>query len=219
MAGIGIEDGMVTKALDSVKKHLDSDHGIVLNNPAFTEYYVEYGEISTYPPGYKENAGIFCHNNPWIMIGETKIGRGDQAWEYYKKICPAYLEDISELHKTEPYVYSQMIAGKDAVKPGEAKNSWLTGTASWNFYTITQYILGIKPDYDGLIVNPCIPEGWKGFTVTRKFRGATYRIEVQNPDGKSKGVKEVIIDGKLQTADLIPLFTDKLEHEIKVILG
>ncbi|MFA5971643.1 MAG: glycosyl transferase [Lentimicrobiaceae bacterium] len=219
MAGIGQEEGMVTKALDSVKKHLDCEHGIVLNNPAFTKYYIEYGEISTYPPGYKENAGIFCHNNPWIMIGETVVGNGNRAWEYYRKICPSYLEDISELHKTEPYVYSQMIAGKDAFKPGEAKNSWLTGTASWNFYTITQYILGIQPDYDGLLIDPCIPNDWKGFKVTRKFRGATYQIEIQNPDGISKGVKEIIVDGKQQTSNLIPLFNDGMEHSVKVILG
>lgn len=219
MAGIGQEEGMVTKALDSVRKHLDCEHGIVLNNPAFTKYYVEYGEISTYPPGYKENAGIFCHNNPWIMIGETMVGNGNRAWEYYRKICPSYLEDISELHKTEPYVYSQMIAGKDAFKPGEAKNSWLTGTASWNFYTITQYILGIQPDYDGLLIDPCIPNEWKGFKVTRKFRGATYQIEVQNPDSISKGVNTVIVDGKSQTSNLLPLFNDGKEHEVKVVMG
>jgi cellobiose phosphorylase len=210
---------MVTKALDSVKKHLDCDHGIVLNNPAFTKYYIEYGEISTYPPGYKENAGIFCHNNPWIMIGETLVGNGNRAWEYYRKICPSYLEEISELHKTEPYVYSQMIAGKDAFKPGEAKNSWLTGTAAWNFYAITQYILGIQPDFDGLIIDPCIPIAWKGYTVTRKFRGATYQIEIQNPEGKSKGLKEIIVDGKPQTSNLIHLFGDGLEHTVKVVLG
>ena len=157
MAGIGMEEGLCTKALDSVKERLDCEYGIVLNNPAFTKYYIEYGEISIYPAGYKENAGIFCHNNPWIMIGETVVGNGDRAWEYYRKICPSYLEDISDLHKTEPYVYAQMIAGKDAFKPGEAKNSWLTGTASWNFYAITQYILGIQPDYDGLLIDPCIP--------------------------------------------------------------
>jgi len=218
MAGIGKEEGLCKKALDSVRKHLDCEHGIVLNNPAYTKYYIEYGEISTYPPGYKENAGIFCHNNPWIMIGETVIGRGDQAWEYYKKICPAYLEDKSELHKTEPYVYSQMIAGKDAFKPGEAKNSWLTGTASWNFYTISQFILGIQPDYDGLKIDPCIPAAWNGFKVTRKFRGAIYHVEILNPGGKSKGVKEVIVDGKSQISNLIPLFGDGLEHNIKVIL-
>jgi cellobiose phosphorylase len=219
MAEIGKEEGMCVKALDAVKERLDTNYGIVLNNPAFTKYYIEYGEISSYPAGYKENAGIFCHNNPWIMIGETLIGRGDQAWEYYKKICPAYLEDISELHKTEPYVYSQMIAGKDASKPGEAKNSWLTGTASWNFYTISQYILGIKPDYDGLVIDPCIPTSWKGFKITRKFRGATYQIEVQNPNGKSRGVKELIVDGKVQSSALIPLFNDKSKHTVKVTLG
>ena len=219
MAGIGKDEGLCTKALDSVKERLDSKYGIVLNNPAFTKYYIEYGEISSYPAGYKENAGVFCHNNPWIMIGETVVGNGNRAWEYYRKICPSYLEDISELHKTEPYVYAQMVAGKDAFKPGEAKNSWLTGTASWNFYAITQFILGIKPDYEGLIVDPCIPTNWKGFKVTRKFRGATYRIEIQNPEGKSKGVKVVIVDGKPQTSNLIPLFGDGLEHAVKVVLG
>lgn len=219
MAGIGLEEGLPARALQSVKERLDCEYGIVLNNPAFTRYYIEYGEISTYPPGYKENAGIFCHNNPWIMIGETVVGNGDRAWEYYSKICPAYLEDISDLHKTEPYVYSQMIAGKDAYKPGEAKNSWLTGTASWNFYAITQYILGIQPDYDGLKIDPCIPKNWKGFKISRKFRGTHYKIEVQNPLGCSKGVKELIVDGKSLSSNLIPLFSDGLEHRVIVIMG
>jgi len=219
MAGIGKEEGLCTKALDSVKERLDSKYGIVLNNPAFTKYYIEYGEISSYPAGYKENAGVFCHNNPWIMIGETVVGNGNRAWEYYRKICPSYLEDISELHKTEPYVYAQMVAGKDAFKPGEAKNSWLTGTASWNFYAITQFILGVQPDYDGLLVDPCIPTDWKGFKVSRKFRGAEYHIDVQNPNGVSKGVKEIIVDGKSQTSNLIPLFEDGEDHEVKVIMG
>lgn len=219
MAGIGIENGMCKKALDSVKERLDCEYGIVLNNPAFTRYHIEYGEISSYPAGYKENAGIFCHNNPWIMIGETVLGNGNRAWEYYKKICPSYLEDISELHKTEPYVYAQMIAGKDAFKPGEAKNSWLTGTASWNFYTITQYILGIQPDYDGLRIDPCIPSNWKGYKITRKFRGATYQIEILNPESVSKGIKEITVDGKVQESNLLPVFGDGNEHEIRVILG
>ncbi|NLP58307.1 GH36-type glycosyl hydrolase domain-containing protein [Lutibacter sp. B1] len=219
MAGIGKEEGLVEKALDSVKERLDCEYGIVLNNPAFTKYYVEYGEISTYPPGYKENAGIFCHNNPWIIIGETEIGRGDQAWEYFRKICPSYLEDISELHRTEPYVYAQMIAGKDAYKPGEAKNSWLTGTASWNFYTISQYILGIQPDYDGLKIEPCIPKEWKGYEITRKFRGATYNIKVVNENHVNKGVSKVIIDGKEQTSNILPIFGDGKIHNVEVILG
>ena len=218
MAGIGMEEGMAEKALDSVKERLDCDYGIVLNNSAFTKYYIEYGEISSYPAGYKENAGIFCHNNPWIIIGETVLGRGQNAWEYYKKICPAYLEEISDLHKTEPYVYAQMIAGKDAFKPGEAKNSWLTGTAAWNYYAITQFILGIRTDYNGLIIDPCIPPDWKKFKVTRKFRGATYHIEVLNPNGASKGVKQILIDGKpSKQGNFLPVM-DKGTYSITVEL-
>lgn len=218
MAGVGLEEGMVKKSLDSVKERLDCQYGIVLNNPAFTKYYIEYGEISTYPAGYKENAGIFCHNNPWIMIGETVIGRGDRAWEYYQKICPAYLEEISDLHKVEPYVYAQMIAGKDAFKPGEAKNSWLTGTAAWNYYAITQYILGVQPDYNGLSVNPCIPTSWKGFKVKREFRGAIYNIEVKN-SGASKGVKKLVVDGKEVAGNIIPIFPAGTTHAVEVIMG
>jgi len=218
MAGIGKEEGMVEKALDSVKERLDSDYGIVLNNPAFTKYVIEYGEISTYPKGYKENAGIFCHNNPWIMIGETVLGRGDEAWNYFKKICPAYLEEISDLHKTEPYVYAQMIAGKDAYKPGEAKNSWLTGTASWNFYAISQYILGIQPDYDGLKIDPCVPADWKEYSITRQFRGATFNIKVINPKGICKGVKSITINGETQAENIIPLMPHG-QHEVVVELG
>jgi cellobiose phosphorylase len=219
MAGIGKEEGFCRKALDAVKERLDSKYGIVLNNPAFTKYYIEYGEISSYPAGYKENAGVFCHNNPWIMIGETVEGNGDRAWEYYKKICPSYLEEISDLHKTEPYVYAQMVAGKDASRPGEAKNSWLTGTASWNFYAVTQYMLGIRPEYDGLLIDPCIPVEWKGFRARRKFRGSTYDIEVLNPDRKSKGIGKVTVDGIVIKSNLIPLFEDGKEHKVTVILG
>ncbi len=219
MAGIGKEEGLCEKALDSVKERLDSKYGIVLNNPAFTKYYIEYGEISSYPAGYKENAGIFCHNNPWIIIGETVIGRGDQAWEYYQKICPSYLEDISDLHKTEPYVYAQMVAGKDAFKPGEAKNSWLTGTASWNFYAISQYILGIKPDYDGLMIDPCIPKEWDGFEITRKFRGATYEIKVVNKNHVNKGVAKVVVDGQEQNSNILPIFKSGGTHSVVVELG
>ncbi|WP_277099011.1 GH36-type glycosyl hydrolase domain-containing protein [Coprobacter secundus] len=211
MAGIGLEEGLVQKALDAVKDRLDCKYGIVLNNPAYTTYHIESGEISSYPEGYKENAGIFCHNNPWIVIGETILGRGDRAWEYYKKICPTYLEEISELHKVEPYVYAQMIAGKDAYCPGEAKNSWLTGTAAWNYFAITQYILGIRPQYDGLLIDPCIPSDWKSFTVIRRFRGTTYEIKVSNQNGMMKGVKQIRIDGKSLSGNILPLIhTEKI---------
>ena len=219
MAGIGKEEGLCKKALDSVKERLDCEHGIVLNNPAFTKYYIEYGEISSYPAGYKENAGVFCHNNPWVVIGETVIGRGDEAWEYYRKICPSYLEDISDQHKTEPYVYSQMIAGKDAFRPGEAKNSWLTGTASWNFYTISQFILGVQPGYNGLVINPCIPKSWKEFTLQRKFRGAEYTITVKNPKGVCHGVQILTLDGKKVEGNAIPLQAKGTKHQVEVIMG
>ena len=217
MAGIGLEEGMVQKALDSVKERLDCEHGIVLNNPAFTKYVVEYGEISSYPAGYKENAGIFCHNNPWVIIGETVLGRGDYAWDYYRKICPSYTEANSALHKVEPYVYSQMIAGKDAARPGEAKNSWLTGTAAWNWYAITQYILGIKPAYDGIQIDPCICSQWKEYKVTRRFRGSTYEITVKNPDGVCKGIREILLDGQSLEGNVVPHTPGT--HTVTVTLG
>ncbi|HOC42417.1 MAG TPA: hypothetical protein PKJ99_05285 [Thermoanaerobaculales bacterium] len=180
MAGIGVSDGRAVQALDSVKQHLDTRYGIVLNQPAYSTYHVELGEISSYPPGYKENAGIFCHNNPWVMIAETVVGRGDRAFEYYTKIAPAWLEEISEIHRTEPYVYAQMVAGSDAVRHGEAKNSWLTGTAAWNWVAIANHILGIRPELGGLRVSPCIAAEIPHFTVTRRCRGAIYRIRVVN---------------------------------------
>jgi cellobiose phosphorylase len=218
MAGLGVENGKARQALDSVKQHLDCPYGIVLQQPAFSKYYINMGEISSYPPGYKENAGIFCHNNPWIMIAETRIGRGDQAFDYYSKIAPAWLEDISDLHRTEPYVYSQMIAGKDAVKPGEAKNSWLTGTAAWNYYAITHYILGIRPDYDGLTVNPCIPKNWDGYKVVRRYRGAWYEITVRNPNHVSTGKAEITVDGKRVEGSALPLFEPGSRHTVEVVL-
>ncbi len=153
------------------------------------------------------------------MIGETLLGRGDQAYEYYTKIAPSFLEDISELHKVEPYVYCQMIAGKEAFKPGEAKNSWLSGTASWNFFAITQYILGVKTDYDGLVIDPCIPSKWDGFKMSREFRGATYKIEVENPSHISKGVSETWVNGEKINSNLIPLLEKGKEHSVKIIMG
>jgi len=204
MAGIGVETGQAEKALDAVKERLDTRYGIVLNNPAFTTYHVELGEISTYPPGYKENAGIFCHNNPWIMIAETVLGRGDRAFEYYKKITPAYLEDISEIHRLEPYVYAQMIAGKDAVRHGEAKNSWLTGTAAWNFVAISQYILGVRPEYEGLLVQPCIGKDVPSFTITRKCRGAEYQIRVKNTGRGGGGPAKLVVNGRPLGGNLVP---------------
>ncbi len=195
MAGIGRQEGMVDRALDACKRYLDCEHGMVLNHPAFTRYYVEMGEISTYPAGYKENAGIFCHNNPWVIIGETVARRGNDAWRHYTNICPAWIKD-QQLHKVEPYVYCQMVAGKDAARPGEGKNSWLTGTAAWNWLTITQYILGIRTTFEGLEIDPCIPKTLKEYTIHRVLRDATFDITVRNPNGRQTGIASIEVDGK-----------------------
>ncbi len=195
MAAIGLEEGLCDKAIDACRRYLDCEHGMVLNNPAFTSYHVEMGEISSYPAGYKENAGIFCHNNPWVIIGETVAGRGNDAWELFRKICPAYLQDQA-LHKVEPYVNCQMVAGKDAARPGEGKNSWLTGTAAWMWYTVSQFLLGIKPTYDGLEIDPCLPTDMREYRVRRVLRGTTFDVLVRNPRGSQKGVKQISVDGK-----------------------
>jgi len=219
LAGIGVEEGLAEKALDSVKERLDSDYGIMILQPAYTEYHLELGEISSYPPGYKENAGIFCHNNPWVSIAETVLGRGDRAFEIYKKTCPAYVEEISEIHRTEPYIYCQMVAGKDAVFHGEGKNSWLTGTAAWTFCNISQYILGVYPTHKGLSINPCVPSGFGDFTITRQFREGTYDITVKNPDNIQKGIRSIIVDGKPIDGHVIPYEKGKQHYQVEVMMG
>ena len=219
IAEIGLKDGYCLKAMESVEKHLDTKYGIVLLQPCYTKYHVELGEITSYPGGYKENAGIFCHNNPWISIAETVVGRGNRAWQVYTRTCPAYIEDISEIHRTEPYVYSQMIAGKDAPNFGEAKNSWLTGTAAWTFLNVSQYILGIRPDYNGLVVDPCIPASLDGFSAKRDFRGVTYHITVKNPNGAEKGVASMTVDGTPVEGNMIPFDGSKKEVQVEVVMG
>ncbi|WP_312441306.1 GH36-type glycosyl hydrolase domain-containing protein [Lacrimispora sp.] len=216
MGGIGIKEGHAKKALDSVKEKLDTTHGIVLLQPAFTSYQENLGEITSYPPGYKENAGIFCHNNPWISIAETMIGRGNRAFEVYRRTSPAYTEDISEIYKAEPYVYAQMIAGKDAPHFGEAKNSWLTGTAAWSFVCISQYILGIRPGFNGLIIDPCLPDSIKEFSAVRKFRGANYYIHVNHTKQNDNGILSILVDGKPLEGKEIPYVEGKKEYHISL---
>ncbi|MBE5918566.1 MAG: glycosyl transferase [Pseudobutyrivibrio ruminis] len=218
MAGVGVDDGKAKKALDSVKEKLDTKYGVMILQPAYTRYHLELGEITSYPPGYKENAGIFCHNNPWISIAETCIGRGDRAFEVYKKTCPSYIEDISEIHRTEPYVYSQMVAGADAKFHGEAKNSWLTGTAAWTFTNISQYILGIYPTLEGLSVNPCIPAEFGDFNITRVYRGVTYNIEIKNPNKVQKGVASLTVDGVEVAGNVIPFDGSKKTVSVVVTM-
>jgi cellobiose phosphorylase len=213
MAGVGLEDGRAVQALDSVGDRLGTPHGLVLLQPAYTRYYLQYGEISSYPPGYKENAGVFCHTNPWIVIAEALVGRGDRAMDYYLRINPSAREEISELHKCEPYVYAQMISGKDAPICGEAKNSWLTGTAAWNYIAVTQWILGIRPTYDGLQVSPVIPQDWEGFTAQRLYRGVKYDINVRRV-GPGNQVN-LAVDTKPIDGVVIPLPSGRV-REVRV---
>ena len=227
MSEIGKEEGMDIKTLDSIDKYLNCEFGLVLNYPAFTKYHIQYGEISTYPQGYKENGGIFTHNNAWIICAEAYAGRGDKAFEYYSKIAPAFTEETSDIHKTEPYVYGQMIGGKEAGSDignggknfGQGKNSWLTGTAAWNMVAISQYILGIAADFDGLRIDPSIPAAWDGLTATRQFRGATYDIKVSNPNHVNKGIKSVTVDGNAIEGNILPVFGDGKTHEVVVVMG
>ena len=218
MAEIGKESGEAARAMKSVEERLDTKYGIVLLQPAYTRYHLNLGEISSYPPGYKENAGIFCHNNPWIVCAEAVLGHGNRAWEVYRRTAPAYIEDISEIHRTEPYVYSQMIAGIDAPSFGEAKNSWLTGTAAWTFLSISQAILGIQPTLDGLMVDPCVPDTVREFSVDRRYRGAVYHIHVENPKGVQKGVAQVTVNGKVIDGNVIPVMESGTQVDVKVVM-
>ena len=205
MAGIGLDDGRARQALDSVRERLLTEHGVMLQQPAYRDYHIELGEISSYPPGYKENAGIFSHTNPWIMIAEAMTGDGDGAFDCYRRTNPSAREAISDVHRCEPYVYAQMIAGRDAATHGEAKNSWLTGAAAWNYVAITQWILGIRPDHDGLRIDPVIPAAWSGFSATRRFRGATYHITVRKPIGTNGRVRRLVVDGAAIEGNLLPV--------------
>ncbi|WP_318677588.1 GH36-type glycosyl hydrolase domain-containing protein [Treponema sp.] len=222
-----IDKDATEKTLKAIDENLNCKFGLVLNYPAFTKYHVQYGEISTYPQGYKENGGIFTHNNAWIICAAAYAGKGDQAFKYYSEIAPAYTEETSDIHKTEPYVYGQMIGGKEAGSDignggknyGQGKNSWLTGTAAWNMVAISQYILGIKPDFDGLMVNPSIPSSWDGFKATRLFRGAKYNITIKNPNHVCKGIKSLVVDGNAVEGCVVPYVEGKKEVNVEITLG
>ena len=205
MAGIGLDDGRARRALASVREHLATPHGVVLVQPAYSRYRPELGEITSYPPGYKENGSVFCHTNPWVMIAETIVGNGDAALDYYQRINPSARERIGDVHRCEPYVYAQTIAGPDAPTCGEAKNSWLTGAAAWTLVAITQWILGIRPDHDGLRIDPCLPESWRGFTAERRFRGSLYRVDVRKQPGVGGRVRSLTVDGAQVDGNLVPL--------------
>ncbi len=217
LAGIGVEDGLAERALESVAERLATPHGILLHQPAYTRYYLNLGEISSYPPGYKENASVFCHTNPWIMIAEAIVGHGDRAFDYYSRICPSAREAISDVHRSEPYVYAQTIAGRDAPTQGEAKNSWLTGTAAWNYVAITEWILGIRATHEGLCVMPVIPEAWSGFSATRAFRGTSYHITVTRK-GPGNAVA-LTVNGQPVAGTVVPLAAGPDPVTVEVALG
>jgi cellobiose phosphorylase len=203
MAGIGRESGYPRKALDAVKTHLDSPYGIEILTPPYREYHLELGEVSSYPPGYKENGGIFCHNNPWIMIAECLEGRPEAAFEYYRKTSPAYRDDSQEFFRMEPYVYAQMVAGRAAPRHGEAKNSWLTGTAAWSFVAVSQWILGIRPEHDGLRIEPNLPRHIRSAEITRLFRDCRYSIVVNN-SGRPAASRTMCVDGTPFPVSIVP---------------
>jgi cellobiose phosphorylase len=208
LAGIGIDDGRAARALSAVRDRLATPHGIALQQPAFSAYQLRLGEISSYPPGYKENGGIFCHTNPWVMIAEVMAGSPGDALDYYLRINPSARETISDIHRCEPYVYAQMIAGPDAASHGEAKNSWLSGTAAWNYVAATQWLIGIRPELDGLRIDPRLPAGSSELRVTRRFRGATYRIvvrETATAEGRDGRVTRLVVDGQPIDGNLAPL--------------
>jgi cellobiose phosphorylase len=219
MAGIGLDDGMAERALDSVAERLATPHGLVLLDPAYSRYHVELGEVSSYPPGYKENGGVFSHTNPWIAIAETLVGNADRAFDHYLRINPSAREPLAEQHRCEPYVYAQMIAGKEAPTHGEAKNSWLTGSAAWNFVAITQWILGIRPEHEGLRIDPCLPTDWEGFEAVRRFRGATYRIAVRKPGGITGRLTSLTVGGRSIEGNLVPAAAEGEEVAVEGTIG
>lgn len=218
LSGFASEEHGV-QAMDSVFEKLNTEFGIKLSAPGYNGFDPKVGGITTYPPGAKENGGIFLHTNPWAIIAETLLGRGDRAYQYYCQINPAKRNDSIERYECEPYVYPQNILGNEHPQFGLARNSWLSGTSSWTYQAATQYILGIRADYDGLRVDPCIPSSWEGFSVKRRFRGAWYDIHVVNPRRVSRGMTRLIVDGVEMKESKIPVFAAGSTHKVEVWLG
>ena len=218
MAGVGVKEGLAQKALDSVRERLLGEHGVAILTPPYTRYHLELGEVSSYPPGYKENGGIFCHNNPWIVLAEAELGHSGRAFDIYRRTCPAFIAD-QKLHHTEPYVYSQMVAGPYAPRSGQAKNSWLTGTAAWSFYAISQGILGVKPEYDGLKIDPCLPGELTDLRITRQFRGSQYEIHIVNRAGDEKGAISLTLDGRPIEGNVVPAFAQPGKHVVEAVIA
>jgi len=208
-----------TAALEAVRQRLNTCNGIKLSTPGYDGFDPIKGGITTYPPGAKENGGIFLHANPWVIIAETMLGNGDRAYEYYRQINPVAKNDRIDEYECEPYVFPQNILGDEHPQFGLARNSWLTGTASWAYQAATHFILGLRPMYEGLLIDPCIPSRWDGFKATRQFRGAVYQIEVVNPHHICKGVTSVKVDGQEIAGNVVPVFGDGKTHHVEITMG
>jgi cellobiose phosphorylase len=202
-----------------VYEHLNTASGIKLSTPGYNGFDPALGGVSTYPPGAKENGGIFLHANPWVIIAETMIGRGDRAFAYYDQINPAARNERIDEFECEPYVYPQNILGDEHPQFGLARNSWLSGTASWMYQAAIQHILGVMPTYEGLKIDPCIPKDWPGFKLRLRFRAATYQLEVQNLAGINKGVQSITVDSQPLAGNILPVFADQQTHLVNVIMG
>lgn len=205
------------KAMDSIYEQLFTPYGIMLNGPAYTKPDDDIGFVTRVYPGLKENASIFSHPNPWAWAAECMLGRGDRAMEFYHALCPYYQNDKIEIREAEPYSYCQFVVGKDHTAFGRARHPFMTGTGGWAYYSATHYMLGIRPGMDALEIDPCIPKGWDGFTLTRQWRGAQYDITVENPEHVSKGVCQIFLDGAL--TEKIPVQEAGSTHKVRIVMG
>ncbi|MBD3242158.1 MAG: glycosyl transferase [Chitinivibrionales bacterium] len=205
--------------MDAARAHLNTAHGIKLSTPGYDHFDPAIGGVTTYPPGAKENGGIFLHTNPWAIIAETMLGRGDRAYEYYAQTNPAAKNDHIDTYECEPYVYAQNVLGDEHPQFGLARNSWLSGTSSWMYQAAVKHILGIRADYDGLIVDPCIPSHWGRFNVQRSYRGCRYEIDVENPEHVCSGVASLEVDGERVEGTKVPLVDGRKVCRVRAVLG
>lgn len=205
------------RAMDSVDKYLFTPYGILLNAPSYTVPDDDIGFVTRVYPGLKENGSIFSHPNPWAWAAECVLGRGDRAMKFYNALCPYYQNNMIEIRQSEPYSYCQFVVGRDHTAFGRARHPFMTGSGGWAYFSATRYMLGIRPDFEHLTIDPCIPADWKEFSAVRRWRGAEYDIHVENPDGVMKGVQELYLDG--EKVERIPVMAQGSRHDVRVVMG
>ena len=205
------------RAMDSVDKYLFTPYGILLNAPSYTVPDDDIGFVTRVYPGLKENGSIFSHPNPWAWAAECVLGRGDRAMKFYNALCPYYQNNMIEIRQSEPYSYCQFVVGRDHTAFGRARHPFMTGSGGWAYFSATRYMLGIRPDFEHLTIDPCIPADWKEFSAVRRWRGAEYKIHVENPDGVMKGVQELYLDG--EKVERIPVMAQGSRHDVRVVMG